>query len=46
MAQGEPSILDAGIQKSQVADVYGKLAPGYDLWGWLAESKAQRCLEA
>lgn len=39
-------MLEAGIQKGVVADLYGKLAPSYDLWARLTESKARdRCLE-
>jgi ubiquinone/menaquinone biosynthesis C-methylase UbiE len=34
------------IEKSQIAGIYRKLAPAYDLWAWLTESKARtRCLE-
>jgi ubiquinone/menaquinone biosynthesis C-methylase UbiE len=37
---------DAKIEKGQVADIYRKIAPSYDLWSWLTESKARdRCLE-
>jgi ubiquinone/menaquinone biosynthesis C-methylase UbiE len=37
---------DAQIKKGQVADIYRKIAPSYDLWAWLTESKARdRCLE-
>ena len=37
---------DAQIEKRQVADIYRKIAPSYDLWAWLTESKARdRCLE-
>ncbi len=37
---------DAQIEKDQVADVYRKIAPSYDLWAWLTESKARnRCLQ-
>lgn len=39
-------MLDAQIEKGQVADVYSKIAPAYDLWAWLTESQARdRCLE-
>ena len=34
------------IEKDKVADVYRRIAPTYDLWGRLTESKARdRCLE-
>jgi len=37
---------DAQIEKSRVADIYRKIAPSYDLWAWLTESRARdRCLE-
>ena len=37
---------DAQIEKGQVADIYRKIAPSYDLWAWLTESKARnRCLQ-
>ena len=37
---------DAGIEKNQVADIYRRIAPTYDLWAWLTESKARdRCLD-
>ena len=37
---------DAQIEKDRIADVYRKIAPSYDLWAWLTESKARnRCLE-
>lgn len=37
---------DARIAKDQVSNVYGKIAPLYDFWGWLTETKARdRCLE-
>ncbi len=37
---------DALIEKGQVADIYRKIAPSYDLWAWLTESKARnRCLQ-
>ncbi len=37
---------DAKIDKNRVADIYRKIAPSYDLWAWLTESKARdRCLE-
>ncbi len=37
---------DAGIEKRQVAPIYRKIAPSYDLWARLTESKARdRCLE-
>ena len=36
---------DAKIEKGRVADIYRKIAPSYDLWAWLTESKARdRCL--
>ncbi len=37
---------DAQIEKSRIADIYRKIAPSYDLWAWLTESRARdRCLE-
>jgi len=39
-------MLDAQIEKGRVADIYRKIAPSYDLWARLTESKARdRCLE-
>jgi len=39
-------ILGAGLKKTQVAKVYRRIAPSYDLWARLTESKARnRCLE-
>lgn len=39
-------MLDAQIEKGRVADVYRRIAPSYDLWARLTESKARdRCLE-
>jgi ubiquinone/menaquinone biosynthesis C-methylase UbiE len=39
-------MLDAGIQKEKVSDLYRKIAPTYDLWARLTETKARnRCLE-
>ena len=36
----------AKIEKGRVADIYRRIAPSYDLWAWLTESKARdRCLE-
>jgi ubiquinone/menaquinone biosynthesis C-methylase UbiE len=40
------SILPAGIDKQKALEVYRKIAPRYDLWARLTESKARaRCLE-
>lgn len=37
---------DALLNQGQISDLYRKLAPVYDFWGRLTESKAQkRCLE-
>lgn len=37
---------DAKPEKGQVAKIYRRIAPYYDLWAWLTESKARdRCLE-
>ncbi|MDH3432585.1 MAG: methyltransferase domain-containing protein [Gammaproteobacteria bacterium] len=37
---------DAQIEKHRVADIYQKIAPSYDLWARLTESRARdRCLE-
>lgn len=39
-------MLDAQIEKAQLAGIYGRIAPAYDLWARLTESKARdRCLE-
>ena len=39
-------MFDARLEKSKVSDVYRRVAPTYDLWAWLTESKARdRCLE-
>jgi ubiquinone/menaquinone biosynthesis C-methylase UbiE len=39
-------VLDARIKKSQVPSVYRKIAPVYDLWAMLTESKARSlCLQ-
>ena len=39
-------MTDARIEKDRVAKIYQKIAPSYDLWAWLTESKARdRCLE-
>lgn len=46
MATTKSMILDARIDKSNVPKVYQKIAPNYDIWGKLTESKARnRCLE-
>lgn len=40
------NMLDARIAQKDVSDVYGRIAPIYDLWAWLTERKARRrCLE-
>ncbi len=37
---------DARIKQGHISDLYRKIAPGYDLWARLTESKARdRCLE-
>lgn len=39
-------MLEARIQQDRVADLYRKIAPVYDLWARLTESRARdRCLE-
>ncbi len=39
-------MTDAGIKQRDVPAVYGKIAPIYDLWAWLTETKARnRCLD-
>lgn len=39
-------MTDAQIEKAQVSEVYRKIAPIYDWWAWLTETKARdRCLE-
>lgn len=38
--------LEAKLDKHRVADVYRRIAPTYDLWAWLTETRARdRCLE-
>jgi ubiquinone/menaquinone biosynthesis C-methylase UbiE len=40
------TMQDAKLEKGQVADIYRRIAPSYDLWAWLTESNARdRCLE-
>jgi ubiquinone/menaquinone biosynthesis C-methylase UbiE len=37
---------DAQIEKARVTEIYRRIAPSYDLWAWLTESRARdRCLE-
>jgi len=37
---------EAKLEKGRVADIYRRIAPSYDLWAWLTESRARdRCLE-
>jgi len=39
-------MLDAGMEKDGVAELYRKIAPAYDLWARLTESRARnRCLD-
>ena len=39
-------MLDARINQGHISDLYRKIAPGYDLWARVTESKARdRCLE-
>lgn len=39
-------MLDAQIRKDRVANIYPKIAPSYDLWAWLTETKARnRCFD-
>ncbi len=39
-------MLDAGIKKEMVSELYRKIAPKYDLWARLTETRARnRCLE-
>jgi ubiquinone/menaquinone biosynthesis C-methylase UbiE len=39
-------MLDARVKKERVPDVYTRVAPLYDFWGWLTERDArQRCLQ-
>jgi ubiquinone/menaquinone biosynthesis C-methylase UbiE len=43
---GKNHMPDAQIEKGRVADIYRRIAPSYDLWAWLTESRARdRCLE-
>ena len=37
---------NATLPKERISDVYSKIAPLYDIWAWLTETKARsRCLE-
>ena len=46
MVSNTERTLEAKIKKSAVPKVYGNIAPKYDTWGKLTESKARnRCLE-
>ncbi len=39
-------MTDARIEKHRVVEIYRRIAPSYDLWAWLTESRARdRCLE-
>jgi ubiquinone/menaquinone biosynthesis C-methylase UbiE len=39
-------MLVTQLEKSRITDIYRRIAPSYDLWAWLTESKARdRCLE-
>lgn len=39
-------MLRARVDKAQVASIYRRIAPSYDLWAWLTERKARnRCLD-
>jgi ubiquinone/menaquinone biosynthesis C-methylase UbiE len=44
--EAETPMIDAKIAKARVPRIYRRIAPSYDAWGWLTESKARkRCLE-
>jgi len=46
MVSEKKTILDAGIEKDKVPDIYQRFASSYDFWARLAEAKARtRCLE-
>lgn len=46
MVTEKKEILEARLEKNKITRVYRKIAPTYDLWGRLTESKARdRCLE-
>jgi len=46
MLSGEKGILPAKIKKADVPKLYKRIAPLYDIWARLAESKARtKCLE-
>lgn len=46
MCADRVKILDAFVKKSDIPKVYRSIAPIYDLWGMLTETKARnRCLE-
>ncbi len=39
-------MTDARIEKQRVVEIYRRIAPSYDLWARLTESRARdRCLE-
>ena len=46
MATAQQTSQPARLSQRAVTDVYTRIAPLYDLWGWLTETKARRrCLE-
>lgn len=46
MTTGKVKILEAFVKKDDIPKVYKSIAPIYDLWGMLTETKARkRCLE-
>jgi len=46
MAAEKVKILDASVEKADIPKVYRSIAPIYDLWGMLTETKARRrCME-
>ena len=46
MTTGKVKILEAFVKKEDIPKVYKSIAPIYDLWGMLTETKARkRCLE-
>jgi len=44
--RGDDSMRDAKLAGKRVVEVYNRIAPIYDAWAWLTETKARnRCLE-
>jgi ubiquinone/menaquinone biosynthesis C-methylase UbiE len=39
---GAPHLLEAGVDQAQVPGIYSRIAPVYDLWAAMTESRARR----